>query len=39
MTDDVAALADAATVIRTTARVGVAGRVHELCVEALARLG
>ena len=38
-TDDVAALADAATVIRTTARVGVAGRVHELCVEALARLG
>ena len=38
-TDDVAALADAATVIRTTTRLGVAGRVHELCVEALARLG
>ncbi len=38
-TGDVAALADAATVIRTTPRTGVAGRVHELCVEALARLG
>jgi DNA-binding CsgD family transcriptional regulator len=36
---DVLSLADAATVIRTTTREAVAGRVHELCVEALARLG
>jgi DNA-binding CsgD family transcriptional regulator len=38
-TGDVAALADAATIIRTTSRAPVADRVHELCVEALARLG
>jgi DNA-binding CsgD family transcriptional regulator len=37
--DDVAALADAATVIRTAQPQGVNGRVHELCVEALALLG
>jgi hypothetical protein len=36
---DVLSLADAATVIRTTTRVEVTGRVHELCIEALARLG
>ena len=38
-TGDVAALADAATVIRVGHRGSVSGRVHELCVEALAGLG
>jgi len=37
--DDPAALADAATVIHTTPSTAVAGRVHALCTEALARLG
>ena len=36
---DPAGLADAATVIRTSSRTTVAGRVHALCTEALARLG
>ena len=38
-TGDATGLADAATVIRTTTRVDIAGRVHELCVDALSRLG
>ena len=38
-TGDVAALADAATVIRVGHGNAVAGRVRELCVDALARLG
>lgn len=36
---DAATLADAATVIRTGHGSRIAARVHELCVEALARLG
>ncbi len=39
LTGEVAALADAATVIRVGHRGSVSGRVHELCVDALARLG
>ena len=39
MADDPAALADAATVIRPIHNSAVTGRVHALCVEALARLG
>ncbi len=38
-TDDVATLADTATVIRVGHHGDIAGRVHELCVDALARLG
>ncbi len=38
-TDDMEALADAATVIRAGHGSAVAARVHELCVDALARLG
>ncbi len=38
-TGDTTVLADAATVIRTTTRADIAGRVHELCVDALSRLG
>jgi DNA-binding CsgD family transcriptional regulator len=37
--DDPATLADAATVIRTMANPAITGRVHALCIEALARLG
>ena len=37
--DDPATLADAATVIRTMTNSAMTGRVHALCVEALARLG
>ena len=37
--DDPKALADAATVIRTATPADVAARVHELCADALARLG
>jgi DNA-binding CsgD family transcriptional regulator len=36
--DDAATLADAATVIRTMTDATMSGRVHALCVEALARL-
>lgn len=39
LADDPATLADAATVIRTMTNSSVTGRVHALCVEALALLG
>jgi DNA-binding CsgD family transcriptional regulator len=39
LSGDPVALADAATVIRTTTRADVAARVHALCTDALARLG
>ena len=39
LANDSATLADAATVIRTMTNSAVTGRVHALCIEALARLG
>jgi DNA-binding CsgD family transcriptional regulator len=39
LADDPATLADAATVIRAITNSAVTGRVHALCIEALARLG
>jgi DNA-binding CsgD family transcriptional regulator len=39
LANDPATLADAATVIRTMTNPAVNGRVHALCIEALARLG
>ena len=39
LADDPATMADAATVIRTMTNSAVTGRVHALCIEALARLG
>jgi hypothetical protein len=39
LADDAATLADAATVIRAITNSAVTGRVHALCIEALARLG
>jgi hypothetical protein len=39
LADDPATLADAATVIRMMTNSAITGRVHALCIEALARLG
>jgi DNA-binding CsgD family transcriptional regulator len=39
LASDPATLADAATVIRTMTNSAITGRVHALCIEALARLG